>query len=90
VRGTIIRVQVERVPARIRPPKVLWLCGPGELDLDLARRADVRRFDLDHTIRLAKQTLGWTTPRPRHPAQADRWIWLVLAGHAQLHLPANS
>jgi hypothetical protein len=55
VRGTIIRVQVERVPARIRPPKVLWLCGPGELDLDLARRADVRRFDLDHTIRLAKR-----------------------------------
>jgi hypothetical protein len=25
VRGTIIRVQVERVPARTRPPKVLWL-----------------------------------------------------------------
>jgi hypothetical protein len=31
VRGTIIRVQVERVPARTRPPKVLWLwwAGPG-------------------------------------------------------------
>src|SRR5829696_4044223 len=37
VRGTIIRVQVERVPARTRPPKVLWLwwAGPGQLDLDL-------------------------------------------------------
>jgi hypothetical protein len=88
VRGTIIRVQVERVPARTRPPKVLWLwwAGPGELDLDLAWRAYVRRFDLEHTIRFAKQTLGWITPRPRHPEQADRWTWLVLAGYAQLRL----
>src|SRR5215207_9531897 len=49
VRGTILRVQVERVPARTRPPKVLWLwwAGPGELDLDLAWRAYIRRFDLE-------------------------------------------
>ena len=90
VRGTIIRVQVQRVPARTRPPKVLWLwwSGPGELDLDLdlAWRAYVRRFDLEHTVRFCKQTLGWTTPRPRHPAQADRWTWLVLAGYTQLRL----
>jgi hypothetical protein len=88
VRGTIIRVQVQRVPARTRPPKVLWLwwAGPGELDLDLAWRAYVRRFDLEHTVRFCKQTLGWTTPRPRHPDQADRWTWLVLAGYAQLRL----
>ena len=32
------------------------------------------------------QTLGWTTPRPRHPAQADRWTWLVLAASTQLRL----
>jgi hypothetical protein len=88
VRGTIIRVQVERVPARTRPPKVLWLwwAGPGPLDLDLAWRAYIRRFDLEHTVRFAKQTLGWTTPRPRHPEQADRWTWLVLAGYTQLRL----
>jgi hypothetical protein len=88
VRGTILRVQVERVPARTRPPKVLWLwwSGPGELDLDLAWRAYVRRFDLEHTVRFAKQTLGWTTPRPRHPAQADRWTWLVLVAYTQLRL----
>jgi hypothetical protein len=48
--------------------------------------ADLRRFDLEHTIRFAKQTLGWTTPRPRLNEQADRWTWLVLAGYAQLHL----
>jgi hypothetical protein len=90
VRGTILRVQVERVPARTRPPKVLWLWWAGpeglQLDLDLAWRAYTRRFDLEHTVRFAKQTLGWTTPRLRHPAQADRWTWLVLAGYTQLRL----
>ena len=90
VRGTIIRVQVERVPARTRPPKVLWLWWAGpegvQLDLDLAWRAYTRRFDLEHTVRFCKQTLGWATPRPRHPEQADRWTWLILAGYTQLRL----
>ncbi len=88
VRGTILRVAVQRIPARTRPPKVLWLwwAGPGPLDLDQAWRAYIRRFDLEHTIRFAKQTLGWTTPRPRHPEQADRWTWLVLAAYTQLRL----
>jgi hypothetical protein len=88
VRGTVLRVQVERVPAKTRPPKLLWLwwAGPGQPDLDLAWRTYVRRFDLEHTVRFAKQTLGWTTPRVRHPEQADRWTWLVLAGYAQLRL----
>jgi hypothetical protein len=90
VRGTIIRVQVQRVPAKTRPPKVLWLWWAGpkglQLELDLAWRAYIRRFDLEHTVRFAKQTLGWTTPRPRHPEQADRWTWLVLACYAQLRL----
>lgn len=31
-----------------------------------------------------KQTLGWTTPKLREPAAADRWTWLVVAAHAQL------
>jgi hypothetical protein len=90
VRGTVIRVQVERVPAKTRPPKVLWLWWAGPegltLDLDLAWRAFIRRFDLEHTVRFCKQTLGWATPRPRHPEQADRWTWLVLACYAQLRL----
>jgi hypothetical protein len=90
VRGTILRVQVERVPARTRPPKVLWLwwAAPAgyALDLDLAWRAYVRRFDLEHTVRFCKQALGWATPRPRHPEQADRWTWLILAGYTQLRL----
>src|SRR5262245_31742147 len=41
---------------------------------------------IEHTVRLVKQTLGWTTPRPRTPEQADRWTWLVLAAHTQLRL----
>jgi len=90
VRGTIIRVQVQRIPAKTRPPKVLWLWWAGpeglQLDLELAWRAYVRRFDLEHTVRFCKQTLGWTTPRPRHPEQADRWTWLILACYAQLRL----
>jgi hypothetical protein len=49
VRGTILRVQVQRVPAKTRPPKVLWLwwAGPGQPDLELAWRAYTRRFDLE-------------------------------------------
>src|SRR5215212_8379369 len=49
VRGTILRLQVERGPARTRPPKVLWLwwAGPGSVDLGLAWRGYIRRFDLE-------------------------------------------
>jgi hypothetical protein len=92
VRGTVLRVQVQRIPARTRPPKVLWLwwAGPGRVDLDLAWRAYTRRFDLEHTVRFAKQTLGWTTPRVRTPAQAERWTWLVLAGYTQLRLARDA
>jgi hypothetical protein len=80
LRGTIIRVQVERVPARTRPPKLLWLwwAGPGELDLDLAWRAYIRRFDLEHTIRFCKQTLGWAThgpATPNRPSGGPGWCW---------------
>jgi hypothetical protein len=59
---------------------------PRPLDLDLAWRAHVRRFDLEHTVRFAKQTLGWTTPAAAPPAQAERWTWPVVAGYAQLRL----
>jgi DDE superfamily endonuclease len=90
VRGTILRVQVQRIPAKTRPPKVLWLwwAGPAGcvLDLELAWRTYTRRFDCEHTIRFCKQTLGWTTPRVRHPQQAERWTWLVLAAYTQLRL----
>jgi hypothetical protein len=88
VRGTVVLVEVSRLPARPYPPQVLWLwwAGPGMPDLDLLWRAYVRRFDLEHTLRFCKQHLGWTTPRVRHPEQADRWTWLVMAAYTQLRL----
>jgi hypothetical protein len=88
VRGTVVLVEVSRLPARPYPPQMLWLwwAGPGTPDLDLLWRAYVRRFDLEHTLRFCKQSLGWTTPRMRHPEQADRWTWLVVAAYTQLRL----
>ena len=89
VRGTVVLVEVSRLPARPYPPQRLWLWwhGPdGALDLDLLWRAYVRRFDLEHTLRFCKQCLGWTMPRVRHPEQADRWTWLVVSVYTQLRL----
>ncbi len=40
---------------------------------------------LEHTFRFL-QALGWTRPRLRDPAAADRWTWLILAACAQLWL----
>ena len=87
---TLVLVEVSRLPGRPYPPQVLWLWWhgpPGTTpDLDLLWRAYVRRFDLEHTFRFIKQTLGWHTLRVRHPEQADRWTWLVLAAYTQLRL----
>jgi hypothetical protein len=90
--GTLVLVEVERLPRgeRRREPRVLWLWWHGQQgtapDLDLIWRAYVRRFDLEHTFRFLKQSMGWTTPRVRHPEQADRWSWLVVAAYTQLRL----
>jgi len=88
VPGTVVLVEVSRLPGHSREPQVLWLwwAGPGAPDLPVVWRAYVRRFDLEHTFRLIKQTLNWTTPRVRHPEQADRWTLLVLAAYTQLRL----
>ncbi len=87
---TLILVEVRRLPGHPYPPQVLWLWlhAPAGYapDLDLLWRAYVRRFDLEHTFRFLKQTLGWHTLRVRHPEQADRWTWLVLAAYTQLRL----
>lgn len=89
VRGTVIRVEVEHLPKpTARAVKTLWLwwSGPGHPDLDLCWRAYLRRFDIEHTYRFAKSTLGWTTPALRTPEQADRWTWLVVSAYTQLRL----
>ena len=62
--GTLILVEVERLPRgeRRREPRVLWMWwhGPEGMapDLELLWRTYVRRFDLEHTFRFLKQTLG--------------------------------
>jgi len=88
VRGTVIRVEVEHLPKPTsRSKKTLWLWAAGpDLDLDICWRAYLRRFDIEHTFRFLKNTLGWTTPSVRTPEQADRWTWLVIAAYTQLRL----
>ena len=83
VRGTLVLVEVGRLPRPTRLPKQLWRwwAGPGSPDLDVLWRAYVHRFDVEHTIRFAKPTLRWTQPRVRHPEQAERWTWLVIIAY---------
>jgi hypothetical protein len=64
--GTVIRLQVEHLPSE-RDPKPVWLWSSvtdasAEL-IDLLWQVFLRRFDLEHTFRLFKQTLGWTRPK---------------------------
>ena len=71
IEGTLIRLQVEHLPGD-RDPKPVWLwsstTGATAADVDRCWQAFLRRFDLEHTFRLFKQTLGWTTPEdPRPP-----------------------
>ncbi|WP_214364540.1 NF041680 family putative transposase [Pseudonocardia sp. H11422] len=89
IEGTLIRLHVERLP-RDRDPKPLWLwsstTGASAADVDRYWQSFLRRFDLEHTFRLFKQTLGWTVPKIRTPQAADRWTWLIIAAHTQLRL----
>jgi hypothetical protein len=87
--GTVVRLQVDRLPSGA-VPKPVWLWHSRvDLDVkmvDLLWQAFLRRFDIEHTFRLFKQTLGWTCPKVRTPEQGDRWGWLVLAAYTQLRL----
>jgi hypothetical protein len=86
---TVVRVQVERLPRRAKPPAPLWLAWIGaELPADLLDlwRWYLRRFPVEHGFRFGKRSLGWTTIRPRSPEAADRWTWLIAAVFWQLWL----
>jgi DDE superfamily endonuclease len=89
IEGTLIRLQVDHLPGD-RNPKPVWLwssaTGLAADEVDRLWQAFLRRFDLEHTFRLLKQVLGWTTPKIRDPRAADRWTWLILACHTQLRL----
>jgi hypothetical protein len=89
IAGTLIRLQVDHLPGN-RDPEPVWLWSSTvdatAPDVDRWWQAFLRRFDLEHTFRLFKQTLGWTTPKIRTPTAADRWTWLIIAAHTQLRL----
>ena len=89
IEGTLIRLAVDRLPGD-RDPEPLWLWTTAAIAsadaLDRAWQAFLRRFDIEHTFRFLKQQLGWTRPKLRDPAAADRWTWLVIAAYAQLYL----
>jgi hypothetical protein len=86
---SVIRVQVERLPNKKLPPRPLWLAwigGPLPTDIGVLWRWYLRRFTVEHAFRFFKQTLGWTTVRPRHAEAADRWTWLIASACWQLWL----
>jgi hypothetical protein len=89
IEGTLIRLQVDHLPGD-REPKPVWLwssaTGAAPEEVDRLWQAFLRRFDLEHTFRLFKQVLGWTAPKIRDPAAADRWTWIIISCHAQLRL----
>jgi DDE superfamily endonuclease len=89
IEGTLIKLTVDHLPHDGDPKPVwLWTSEPAA-DADEVNRcwqAFLRRFDIEHTFRFLKQVLGWTRPKLRDPAAADRWTWLILACHAQLWL----
>ncbi|MEU3356313.1 NF041680 family putative transposase [Streptomyces sp. NPDC037389] len=87
--GTPIRLEVDRLPGGNDPlPLWPWSSATGltSEDVDVRWQAFLRRFDLEHTFRLMKQTLGWTRPKLRTPEAGDRWTWLIIAAHTQLQL----
>ena len=47
-----------------------------------------QQWPIEHTFRFLKQVLGWTAPKIRDPAAADRWTWLLIAACTQLRLAA--
>nr|WP_232542888.1 NF041680 family putative transposase [Streptomyces sp. QHH-9511] len=89
VEGTVIRLDIAHLPSGAIPKPVwLWWSGTDAdaADTDRLWQAYLRRFDIEHTFRLFKQTLGWTCPKIRTPEAADRWTWLILAAYPQLRL----
>ena len=93
MRGTVVRVSVERLPGGRKPHKDVWLfhaAPPGTaFDLDLLWKAYLRRFDQEHFHRFAKHYLGLDAAHLTSAAATDRWAHLTLAAYAQLRLAST-
>jgi hypothetical protein len=85
IEGTVIRLEVDRLPSGAIP-KPVWLWHSATdldaTDVDLLWQAFLRRFDIEHTFRMLKQTLGWTTPKLPHTRTGRS---LDLADPGRLH-----
>lgn len=88
VRGSVVRVELQRLSGGGAPDRPMWLwhAGPAVLDLVTVFAAYQRRFDIEHFFRFCKQRLGWTRPAPMLPGTAELWTWLVLVAYTQLRL----
>ncbi|MFI6056427.1 NF041680 family putative transposase [Streptomyces violascens] len=89
IEGTIVRLAVEKLPSGgVNKPVWLWWSGidATPADVDRCWQSFLRRFDIEHTFRAIKQTLGWNRPRLRDSQAADRWTWLIIAAYTQLRL----
>lgn len=89
IAGTLLHVTVDHLPGD-RAPKPLWLWYSQPVidtsELGALFFAFCRRFDIEHTFRMLKQTLGWTRPRLRTATAGELWTWLIIAAHTQLRL----
>jgi len=92
IRGTLIRLEVERLPRLTKAPIPLWFWWSGPIPPDLAEvwQAYLARFSIEHTFRFFKQTLRWTAPKLRSPAAADRWTWLLILTYVHLRLARDA
>lgn len=77
IEGTVVGLRVERLPGDRAPrPVWLWTSKPipdNGAEVDHWWSMFIRRFDLEHTFRFLKQTLGWARARLREQSVADRW-----------------
>jgi hypothetical protein len=89
IEGTVIHLRAGHPPSGATPKPVwLWWSGTGASTADVDRpwQAFLRRFDIEHTVRLFKQTLGWTCLKIRTPEAADRRTWLIVVAFTRLRL----
>jgi len=89
VEVTVMRVAVAHLPRRTTAPAPLWLAWHGTTlpdDLRVVWHWYQRRFAIEHAFRFLKQDLGWTVPRRRDPAAADRWTGLLATALWELWL----
>jgi hypothetical protein len=92
IEGTLIRLAGARPAPGQRRLEPMWIwasdprAGSDEAATATLWQSYLRRFDIEHAFRFLKVQLGWDKPMLRDPAAADRWTWLLIACHAQLHL----